>query len=74
MRTRPIECFFDAPQYANDFVMQAPIPRGSVACYDVYNDEGECRIVFDIPERRSVIEDFIAYCKKAEGCFDYGEI
>lgn len=74
MQDRTFELFFDLPRYADEFVMQAPYPRGGCKCYDIYNDEGETRLVFDIPDEHSAFTAFVNYCRKAEGLFDFDEV
>lgn len=74
MRTRPFDLYFETPEDANDFVIQAPVPRGAIACYDVYNEDNVHRLVVEIPEERSAITSFVSYCRKVEGLYDFGEI
>ena len=74
METRPYEIYFETPEDANDFVVQAPIPRGAIACYDVYNEDNVHRLIVEIPDERSAIDALWNYCKKAEGIYDYADI
>ena len=75
MSPRPFEVFFDSAEDATDFLDNAPMHQDWLALSPtVLNDEGECQIIVDLPERRSVIHSFVEYCRKAEGGCDYGEI
>ena len=74
MSDRPFELYFETPQDANDFVVQAPIPRGAITCYDVYSVDNVHRLIVEIPEKHSSITSFVNYCRKAEGLYDFGEI
>ena len=74
MKTRAYDLYFETPQDANDFVVQAPIPRGAITCYDVYSVDNVHRLIVEIPCERSSIVPFVNYCRTVEGLYDFGEI
>ena len=75
MSPRPFDVYFDSTEDAADFLDNAPMHKDWLTLSPtLLNDEGECMIIVNLPDRASVYGGFVEYCRKAEGVFDYGDI